>query len=142
MTTANIYLRFDGNCKEAFEFYQSVLGGSLNISGTFADIPPQEGMPPISDELKNRIMHTTLMINADTMLLGSDTFGGSDHCVGNNFSISIGADSREKADSLFDALSEGGKASMRMNDTFWGDYFGMLTDKFGIHWMVSFRPNT
>lgn len=139
MATINAYLTFDGTCEEAFNFYKSVFGGDFPMVGKFGDMPPQEGMPPISDEVKNRIMHMSLPISAETVLMGSDTMPGiHDHQVGNNISLSINTDSREEADRIFTGLSAGGKVSMPLADTFWGAYFGMWTDKFGINWMVNY----
>ena len=139
MATINAYLTFDGTCEEAFNFYKSVFGGDFPMVGKFGDMPPQEGMPPISDEGKNRIMHMSLPISAETVLMGSDTMPGiHDHQVGNNISLSINTDSREEADRVFNGLSAGGKVSMPLADTFWGAYFGMWTDKFGINWMVNY----
>jgi PhnB protein len=139
MATINAYLTFDGTCEEAFNFYKSVFGGDFPMVGKFGDMPPQEGMPPISDEVKNRIMHMSLPISAETVLMGSDTMPGiHDHQVGNNISLSINTDSREEADRIFNGLSAGGKVSMPLADTFWGAYFGMWTDKFGINWMVNY----
>lgn len=140
MPKANVYLTFDGNCEEAFDFYKSVLGGEYPYVGRFKDMPPQEGMPPIPDEMANRIMHISLPIGEDSILMGSDTGGewAPDLVQGNNFSISVDADSKEDADRLFSGLSAGGNVTMPMADTFWGSYFGMCTDKFGINWMVSY----
>ena len=139
MATINAYLTFDGTCEEAFNFYKSVFGGDFPMVGKFGDMPPQEGMPPISDEVKNRIMHMSLPISAETVLMGSDTMPGiHDHQVGHNISLSINTDSREEADLIFTGLSAGGKVSMPLADTFWGAYFGMWTDKFGINWMVNY----
>ena len=88
----------------------------------------------------NKIMHVSLPISKETSLMGSDTVGewAAGFKQGNNFSISINAESKEEADKLFNALSAGGQITMPMNATFWGAYFGMFTDKFGIAWMVNF----
>lgn len=139
MATANIYLTFDGACEDAFRFYQSVLGGEIAMWNRFGDMPPQEGMPPLAEEHKNRIMHVSLPVSKETVLMGSDTMPGM-HVLtqGNNFSISLGAGSKEEAKILFDGLSAGGNVTMDLQDTFWGAYFGMWTDKFGIHWMVNY----
>ena len=140
MTTVNVYLTFLGNCEEAFAFYKSVFGGEFPYVSRFKDMPPQEGMPPMPDSMKEQIMHISLPISNETMIMGSDTGGewSSNINMGNNFSISITTDSKEKADQLFHGLSAGGKITMALDKTFWGDYFGMFTDKFGINWMVSF----
>ena len=141
MTTINVYLTFNGNCKSAFDFYLSVFGGEFASESTFGEMPPQEGMPPMPDEMKNQIMHVSLPISQETVLMGSDTGGewAASHIQGNNFSISISTDSKAKADNFFNELSAGGEVKMPMEQTFWGDYFGMLTDKFGINWMISFN---
>jgi PhnB protein len=140
MTTVNVYLTFTGNCEEAFNFYKSVFGGEFPYVGRFGDMPDGDGKPSSASD-KQRIMHISLPISAETMLMGSDTTQEyeAQFSQGNNFSISITTDSKEKADHFFNALSEGGQITMPMNDTFWGDYFGMLTDRFGINWMISFN---
>ncbi|MCE7990501.1 MAG: VOC family protein [Roseivirga sp.] len=139
MTTINIYLTFNGNCEEAFGFYKSVFGGEFPYVGRFNEMPPQEGMPPLSEADQNKIMHMSLPISKETILMGSDIAGpwAAGYKVGNNFSISIGTDSNEEADRLMAELSAGGKVTMPMDKTFWGSYFGMLTDQFGINWMIS-----
>ncbi len=137
MTTINIYLNFNGNCREAFDFYKSVLGGEYSYISTFGDIPTSEGME-IPEADKSRIMHVSLPISKETMLMGSDTITSSGDAVfGNNFSVSISTDSKEQADRFFQALSEGGHIIQPMAEMFWGDYFGMFVDRFGINWMVS-----
>jgi PhnB protein len=140
MATVNVYLTYNGNCKEAFDFYKSAFGGEYPYVGTFGEMPPQEGQPPIPEADKNKIMHISLPISKETVLMGSDTGGewSSNYKEGNNFSISINAASIEEADKLFNGLSSGGQVTMPMNTTFWGAYFGMFTDKFGINWMVNY----
>jgi PhnB protein len=140
MTTVNVYLNFNGNCEEAFNFYKSALGGEFAYVGRFGEMPPQEGMPPIPEEMRNLIMHISLPVSNETTLMGSDTGGewAPSFVKGNNFSVSVNTDSREKADHLFNSLSSGGKITMPMAPTFWGDYFGMFEDKFGVNWMISF----
>ncbi|MGE5355249.1 MAG: VOC family protein [Deltaproteobacteria bacterium] len=139
MMTVNPYLNFNGNCEEAFNFYKSVFGGEFTYLGRFNEMPMQEGMPPLPENEGNRIMHVTLPIGGDTVLMGSDTISISGNVsIGNNISMSVNASSREEADSLFSRLSEGGKIIMPLSDTFWNAYFGIFTDKFGINWMVNF----
>lgn len=140
MASVNVYLTFNGNCEEAFNFYRSVFGGEFPYVGRFNEMPPQEGQPAMTPEEGNRIMHISLPIGPHTTIMGSDTGGewASSFSPGNNFSLSLQADSREHADKLYAALSAGGMATMPMADTFWNSYFGMLTDKFGIAWMVSY----
>lgn len=141
MTTANIYLNFNGNCEEAFLFYKSVFGGEFPYIGRFREMPQEECDTPMPKVMENQIMHISLPIGGDTMLMGSDTGGewAATFCQGNNFSVSLNTDNKPEADRLFNGLSEGGQVTMPMNKTFWGDYFGMFTDKFGVNWMVSFN---
>ncbi|MFD2891231.1 VOC family protein [Flavobacterium chuncheonense] len=139
MATVNVYLTFNGNTEEAFNFYKSVFGGEFDYIGKFKDMPPAEDCPPPSTEEGERIMHVSLPISKETVLMGSDStsFSG-DVTFGNNFSVSINATSKEEANRLFKGLSEGGKIIMPMDNTFWGAYFGMFTDQFGVNWMVNF----
>jgi len=140
MATVNAYLTFEGNCEAAFDFYKSAFGGEFRDLNRFGEMPPQKGIPAPSGEMKNRIMHVSLPISEETILMGSDTMPGMgpDLTVGTNFSISIGVNSKEEADKLCEALSAGGKVTMPLEVTFWGAYFGMWTDKFGINWMVNY----
>ena len=140
MATVNVYLTFNGNCMEAFDFYKSVFGGEFPYVGKFGEMPPQKGMPEMSEADKNKIMHISLPISQETMLYGSDTGGewASNFVEGNNFSLSLNTNSREETEKLFNALSAGGKVTMPLANTFWGAYFGMWQDKFGINWMVNY----
>lgn len=140
MPTVNAYLAFEGNCETVFNFYKSAFGGEFSGLNRFGEMPQQKGMPPLTEEMKNRIMHVSLPISAETILMGSDTMSGMSPkmTVGNNFSISLGVNSREEADKLFAALSAGGKITMPLEVTFWGAYFGMWTDQFGVNWMVNY----
>ncbi len=141
MAILNVYLNFNGNCKEAFDFYKSVFGGEFPYVGTFAEMPPQEGQDPLPDEMNDRIMHISLPISKETTLMGSDVGGewAKDFKMGNNFTLSITAQSKAEADEIFNKLSENGKVTMPMDKTFWGDYFGMCIDPFGVQWMMSFN---
>lgn len=136
----NPYLTFNGNCEQAFNFYKSVFGGSFPYIGRFGEMPPMENMPPVPDSEKNKIMHISLPIGNNSVLMGSDSSDafGQANVSGNNFSISINATSKNEADKLYNGLSAGGKQTMPMSNTFWGSYFGMLEDQFGIQWMVSY----
>ena len=140
MATVNVYLTFEGNCEEAFNFYQSVFGGEFPYMGYFKDMPSDGKGAPMSEKDGNRIMHVTLPISKETCLMGSDIIdiSGVKIIQGNNYSVSINAESKAEADKLFNGLSAGGKVIMPMEKTFWGAYFGMFADKFGINWMVNF----
>lgn len=136
-------MTFNGNCEAAFDFYKSVFGGEFDYKSKFKDMPRQEGLPPILGDDLEKIMHVSLPISKETVLMGSDTAGewATQFVAGNNFSISINAESKSEADYLFNRLSEGGSIMMPMSPTFWSSYFGMLTDKFGINWMLGFDEN-
>jgi PhnB protein len=138
MTSVNIYLIFNGNCGEAFRFYKKAFGGDFEMISKFGEMPPQEGQV-LSEEDKEKIMHVKLPISAETVLYGSDSLTPEQKVTfGNNFSVSINVDAKEKADDLFAKLSEEGKITMPLQTTFWGAYFGMWTDKFGVNWMVNY----
>lgn len=144
MATINPYLTFNGNCEAAFTFYKSVFGGEFPYLGKFKDMPAEEGCAPLTAEEGEKIMHVSLPISTETILMGSDSSEafGQATIVGNNFSISINTDSTAEADKLFEGLSAGGTVTMPMNKTFWGAYFGMFTDKFGINWMINHDENS
>ena len=141
MATVNVYLTFDGNCEEAFNFYKSVFGGEFPYMGRFNDMPLQEGMPQMDETAGNKIMHVSLPISKETCLMGSDTGEewGNLYRPDNNYAVSISAANREEADHLFNGLSEDGQITVPINESFWGVYFGMFTDKFGINWMVNYE---
>lgn len=140
MTTANVYLNFTNQTESAFNFYKSVFGtefeGGIN---RFGDMPPQEGMPPLADEVKNLVIHVTLPISDGYRLMGSDAPEqmGFKVNMGNNMYINLDTDTREEADRLFNGLSEGGVIEMPMSNMFWGAYWGSFADKFGVKWMVN-----
>lgn len=140
MATINPYLNFPGNTEEAFNFYKSVFGGEFAGFHRFKDTPEAARLPPGDQE---KIMHVALPIGQGNLLMATDALESMGHAlkVGNNFSISINTDSKEEADKLFNGLSAGGQITMPLQDAFWGDYFGMVTDQFGIQWMVSFAAN-
>jgi PhnB protein len=136
MTKVNPYLNFNGNCEEAFNFYKSVFGGEFITIMKFKDVPSEVPSPESASE---RIMHVALPISGETVIMGSDAPEIYETVIsGTNFSISISTDSEEETSRLYNGLSTGGKATMALSKTFWGAYFGMLTDKFGINWMVSY----
>ena len=140
MAAVNPYLMFNGNCEEAFLFYKSVFGGEFPYIGKYKDAPAQDG-ETLSEEDQNRIMHVSLPIG-NTILMGSDSHPRyGDVGFGDNFSISINTESTDEADRIFNGLSAGGKIEMPLDKTFWGAYFGMFKDKFGINWMVNFDEN-
>lgn len=140
--TVNPYLNFNGTCEEAFNQYKSIFGGEFSYVGRYSDMPADPNHP-ISEEDKNKIMHMSLPLANGSVLMGSDAGGewASNIVVGTNVTLSLNATSKEEADRVFNALADGGVVTMPMNATFWGDYFGMCIDKFGINWMMSFNEN-
>ena len=135
MKTTNIYLNFDGNCREAMTFYGKCLQAEPGFT-PFSAGPPE--MPAITKTAPDRILHSELA-SGPVVLMASDTLPGMTLQQGNNFSISITCESEAEMERLFAALTENGKVTMPMHDAFWGGRFGMLTDQFGISWMFSFR---
>ena len=137
MISINPYLNFAGNAEEVFNFYKSVFGGDFAMLQRFKDV---EGLGNLPANEVNRVMHVSLPMG-QSMLMASDTLEslGQQVTFGNNFYISINAESKEEADRLFAGLSAGGHIEMPMQDQFWGAYFGMCKDKFGIQWMLSFN---
>jgi PhnB protein len=140
MRTINPYLSFNGNTEEAFNFYKSVFGGDFAMLQRFKDTP-EAGRVPAAD--KEKIMHVALPIGKGNVLMATDALESMGHKLhaGNNFSIAISTESKAEADTLYRKLSAGGKIEMPLGDTFWGAYFGMFADKFGIQWMVSYDYN-
>lgn len=139
MMTVSTYLTFNGTCEAAFNFYKSVFGGEFEYMGKFKDMPDNPDHT-ISEADKEKIMHVALPISKEITLFGSDVGGewSTQVIQGTNFSLSINTDSKAEADRFFNALSVNGIVTMPMNETFWGAYFGMFVDQFGIQWMVNY----
>lgn len=138
MTTVNVYLTFDGNCEEAFTFYKSIFGGEFSFIGRFGDMPASE-KSGISAEENHKIMHVSLPISKETVLMGSDTAGewAQPLTIGNNFSISINPETKEEAERIFNGFAQYGNIVTPLEETFWGAYFGIVLDQFGINWMIN-----
>ncbi len=140
MSQVNVYLNFRRNTEEAFMFYKEVFGTEfIGEIARMGDVPPEDGQPPLADEDKNLVMHVSLPLLGDFVLMGTDAPESMGFTLkeGNNVYINLMPDTRAETDKLFNALSAGGKVDMPMQDMFWGDYFGSLTDKFGIQWMLN-----
>jgi PhnB protein len=140
MATINPYLNFEGNTEEAFNFYKSVFGGEFTTLQRFKDTPEADRA---SEKDKEKIMHISLPIGKGNVLMATDALESMGHKVtaGTNFHLSLNTDSEEETKELFNALSAGGKVTVPLDKTFWGAYFGMFTDKFGIQWMVNYDYN-
>lgn len=139
MTTVNPYLYFDGNCEEAFTFYKSVFKSEFKYIGRYKDVPGADRR--LFSDHEDKIMHVSLPISKETILMGSDNAELFQQNVSlTNFSLSVNTDQKEEADRLFQGLAVGGKIKLPMNNTFWGSYYGIVTDKFGINWKISCEP--
>lgn len=140
MTKLHTYLNFAGNSEEALDFYRSVFGGEFKSKVRFRDLP-MEGVT-IPEQDQDKMMHIAIPIGEDSVLMASDTLPslGQELVQGNNVYISVDPPSKEEADRIFNALSEGGDVEMPIADQVWGDYFGSFKDKFGIHWMINYSP--
>lgn len=129
------YLNFNGRAEEAIEFYKSALGAKVDMLMRFKDAPP-EACPGGSDmkAVAEKVMHATLHIGDSLLMLSDGRVQGAAKFEGVSMSLSVASDS--EAEKRFVALSEGGKATMPLGKTFFASSFGMVTDRFGIPWMV------
>ena len=141
MALINPHINFNGNAEEAFNFYKSVFGGEFATIVRLKDLSSPEF--PVAENEANKIMHIALPIGKNS-LMGNDVpeSMGQVNENENRSKISIRAESREEADSLFSGLSAGGTVEVPIGDSPWGSYFGMFRDKFGIEWMVDFKKIT
>jgi PhnB protein len=134
------YIAFKGNCEEAVNFYKDKLGGEVLFSQTYGESPMADQVGP---ENKDKIMHTSIKIGDSVIMACDNVFAENPTTVGDNISLAIGTNDVASADTMFEKLSEGGVIKMPMQETFWAERFGMLTDKFGIHWMFNCdKPHT
>lgn len=124
------YIIFNGNCSEALEFYVAALGAEVLYSGKYGDSPMSQ--PGIED----KIIHATIKVG-DSHIMMADDVRPEAAAAGGNISLAIGLNDTGSAASIFDKLSAGGNVTMPMQKTFWAESFGMLTDKFGVSWMIN-----
>ena len=136
MTQINSYLTFNGNCKEAMNFYKDCLNGELYIQKV-GDSPMSDKMSP---EMKESVLHSELR-NGNLILMGSDMVPEQGLIKGNSVSLMLHCKSEEELEDSFKKLSEGGIVSQALDDTFWGARFGHLTDKYGNHWLLNFMKD-
>jgi PhnB protein len=128
----NPYLNFNGNCEEAFQFYAKVLNGEDLRVMKFRDSPMGAQMP---ENEKDMVVHARFTAG-DTQVMGSDAPGGR-YNKPQGYAVNIDVETPEEAERIFAGLSEGGNVGMVMQETFWAKRFGMVTDRFGTHWMVN-----
>lgn len=128
------YLFFPGNCREALAFYESVFGGSVTSIMRYGDVPP--GGPPTPPEMTDKIMHATF-VSGDLTLMASDSMDQKPGTTAERVSLSVALPDVGAGGRIFEALSDGGTVFVPYSKQFWGATFGMLTDRFGIDWMVN-----
>ncbi len=136
MAKVSVYLNFPGTCESAFLFYRSIFGGEFSFPfSRFSDMPEGE----LSEEVKQQIMHVSLPILGGFELMGSDAPEelGFAARPGTMTHLNLETDTRAEADRLFAALSENATVEQELQEMFWGDYYGALTDQFGIQWMFN-----
>ena len=131
----DVYLTFNGNCREAAEFYAEVFNTEKPEIMTFGESPQSPDFV-LPEEAKDLVLHTRLNINGSNIMF-SDTFPGSPFMEGNNISLAFVSTDEEMVKSAFNALKEGGKVSMDLQETFWSKCYGSLRDRFGIEWQFS-----
>tara|TARA_R110000868_G_scaffold220806_1_gene472227 strand:- start:7490 stop:7900 length:411 start_codon:yes stop_codon:yes gene_type:complete len=132
MAQIHSYLTFNGNCREAMTFYQECLGGQLTIQ-TVGESPLSIKMPK---KMKDCILHATLTKEA-LVLQGSDMVPKAGLVKGNTVSLSLDCNSEEEIKEIYQKLSTNGKTDHPLEHTFWGALFGVLTDKYGNHWLLN-----
>jgi PhnB protein len=135
----NPYLVMDGNAKEAIAFYEKALAAKVVTVQTFGE-GPADPNHPMPDGVKDRIMHGMLKVG-ETELMFSDTFPGMPYQTGNNVNITIVTNAADSSKQVFDALADGGKVGMPLQETFWTSAYGQVTDKFGVSWQITTEAN-
>ncbi|GAB1596595.1 VOC family protein [Lysobacter claricitrinus] len=130
------YLAFDGNCREAFEFYRAALGGDFVFAMSYGESPMAADMPP---ETHGRLMHIHLQVGG-AALMGADGQPGCGETAHGGTNINVMADSVADAERIWAKLAEGANVTMPLAPTFWAERFGMLTDRYGKPWMVNYMP--
>ena len=128
----NTYLLFNGQCEEAFKFYEKCLGGKIEVMMTYAGTPAEKGVP---SDWQNKILDALLAVGNE-VLMASDAPPGR-YQEPKGFSVSVQVKNPAEADRIFHALADGGKVGMAIQKTFWAERFGMLVDRFGIPWMIN-----
>ncbi len=131
------YLFFNGRCEEALAFYTSALGAEVEMIMRFREAPDSPPPGTVPDGWEDKIMHASFRIGG-SLVMASD--GCESAPAFSGFSLSLSASTPDEADGLFAALAEGGNVTMPLGETFWSPRFGMLTDRFGLGWMIGVEP--
>lgn len=132
MKTIDPYLIFNGNCRQAMEFYKDCLGGDLYMM-TYAEGPGEH-----PDAVKDKIMHAKVT-KGQLAIMASDPHDATPVTQGNNYFLSLNCESLDEIERLFNAIGKSGKVLLPLQDMFWGARFGMVTDQFGVNWMFNFE---
>jgi PhnB protein len=141
MAQVNTYLNFQGQAEEAFAFYAKTFGTEVTMLSRYSDMPAV-GPGQLPAEEQNLVLHAQLPIIGGHLLMATDMLRsmGQETRIGNNTTLCLDIDSREEADRLYGALSEGGSEASPMADMPWGAYWGVVLDRYGIRWMVNCTP--
>jgi PhnB protein len=131
MKSVTPYIHFDGNCREAMQFYQKCFASEIQLT----PLPDDSGNP--SNDPAAKIMHSQLSRNGQPFLMASDGGPGGTYKAGNNFSVSVDCESIAEIDRLFAAVGEGGQVTLPLGNVPWGARFGILTDRFGVQWLFN-----
>ncbi len=138
-TLVQPYLFFGGRCEEALAFYRTAIGAETERLMRYKDAPEQPPAGMLAEGYDNKVMHASFRVGATT-LMASDGCGNPEDAKFNGFSLSISVRTEAEADRIFAALAEGGSVTMPLGKTFWASKFGMLTDRFGLGWMINLEP--
>jgi PhnB protein len=133
----NVYIYFNGNCREALEFYSNAFETERPKIMTYGEAPPTPGFT-VPEEARNLVIHAELNISGSSVMF-SDNFPGTPYMVGNNISLTVISKNMDKIKSSFEKLKEGGTVNMELQETFWSKCYGSVTDKFGISWQLSYE---
>lgn len=131
----DVYLNFNGNCREAVEFYAEVFGTEKPHIMTFGESPPNPEYP-LPEEAKDLVMHSRLTISGSNVMF-SDTFPGMPFIQGNNISLAVVSKDEGEVKTFFNKLKEGGQVGLELQETFWSKCYGQVTDQFGIEWQLN-----
>ena len=136
-TLVQPYLTFGGRCEEAIAFYRSAIGAQVEMLMRFNESPEPPPPGTLKPGFEKKVMHAAIRIG-DSVIMASDGCGDEPGFGG--FSLSLGVNAIEDAEKAFTALAQGGKITMPLAETFWSPRFGMLTDRFGVSWMINVAP--
>ncbi len=143
MAKIHAYLNFNGNCLEAFDFYQKAFKTATVNTYRFGDMP-QDPAHPMSDADKAKVMHTAITLPGGATIMGSDCLEGYGHQLtpGNNTYVMLDTDTAEEAKDLYAGLTDGAQnIEMELREQFWAELYASFQDKFGIWWMIHFEGN-